>query len=252
MKLFTIPNFITSLHALCGCLSVAFASMGQLEAAFGFILGAAVCDFLDGFTARLLRSYSDVGKQLDSLADVVSFGLAPAFMLFMAMQQSGVCGVGAICAVNASACPWQQVALFFPFLLTIFSALRLAKFNVDERQTTSFLGLPTPACGLFFAALSLNVAAIPNELEASHTAWYILALVVIFCYLLICEIPMFSFKMKGLSIKKYWVQYIFWVITLILLLLYRIDAVVFSVLLYIILSVTVAIIDKLTINQKKS
>jgi CDP-diacylglycerol--serine O-phosphatidyltransferase len=243
MKLFTIPNIITSLNALFGCLSVAFAATGRLDIAFVCIIIAAVCDFFDGFAARLLRSYSAIGKELDSLADVISFGLAPAFMLFVAingMSSTLSCSLQSDCGLACIICA-------LPFLLTVFSALRLAKFNVDERQTTSFIGLPTPANALFFSTLALLYDT--QQLPITLNIWWILALVVVFSYLLISEIPMFSLKIKSFSIKKHKIQIIFLVIAIILLTLYQIKAIPLIILWYIVLSIGVAVYNKIKINQ---
>jgi CDP-diacylglycerol--serine O-phosphatidyltransferase len=203
MKLFTIPNILTLVNLLLGCVSVTFAVQGNLTLALGCIVGAAVCDFLDGFAARLLHRYSDIGKQLDSLADLISFGFAPAFMLFMAIKNDTSINVPALCT-------------FFPFLLVAFSALRLAKFNIDERQTSSFIGLPTPANGLFFSTLAILYV------QQGLPLWFAAGLVAVFSYLLISEIPMFSLKMRGFSFKKYGLQYAFLVIAVSLLTLWGI------------------------------
>lgn len=187
---------------------------------------AALFDFLDGFAARLLKAYSPIGKQLDSLADMVSFGVLPAVMMCNAMQK-------ALVAADV-AC---TLLIFSPFLLTVFSALRLAKFNIDERQATSFYGLPTPANALFFA--STAIACIDHPLGV----WALLALIALFSFLLVCEIPMFSLKIKGYLSAKYTLQLtllLLSVVIVLLCLLYSIS--VFAafapiILLYILLNV---------------
>ena len=127
-----IPNTITSMNLLCGALGVIFTFQGALDIAFYLMLAAAVCDFLDGFSARLLKAYSAIGKELDSLADLVTFGLLPSLMLHRRMIEGGITGFTA----------------YIPLIICIFSALRLAKFNVDDRQSENFLGLATPSCAL--------------------------------------------------------------------------------------------------------
>lgn len=176
-----IPNSITSLNILSGVLGVIFALEGKLEAAFVLMLLAAVFDFCDGLAARLLKAYSDVGKELDSLSDVVSFGVLPSVMLY--------------CVFGTQ----SQVLRFFPLLIAAFSALRLAKFNLDDRQHESFIGLPTPACAMVCGSLACFVTKVPGSF-LSH--WcdgplFIALLTVVLCWLLVCEIPMFSFKFGG-------------------------------------------------------
>lgn len=186
-----IPNTITSLNLACGATGVAFAAMGHLDTAFLFMLGGAVADFLDGFSARLLGAYSPMGKELDSIADTVTFGLLPAFMLFKIMH--GIYGV-------------ESVYTWIPLLIAVFSGLRLAKFNIDERQTSSFLGLPTPGCAMVCGSLASYMAVCPEyPLAQFFTTAHpvaMVALVVLMCALLVCEIPMFSMKIhkgEGLS-----------------------------------------------------
>jgi len=133
-----IPNSITCLNLFSGCVAVFLAFKGNYEGAIIAILLAAVFDFFDGFAARLLKAYSPMGKELDSLADMVSFGVAPGAIVFSLLSETNVC-------------EWLP---FLAFLIPVFSGLRLAKFNIDERQTTSFIGLPTPANAIFWAGLA--------------------------------------------------------------------------------------------------
>jgi CDP-diacylglycerol--serine O-phosphatidyltransferase len=233
ITLFTIPNIITLLNLLLGCVSVAFVALGDMDTAFWCIVAAAVCDFLDGFAARLLKAYSNIGKQLDSLADVISFGFAPAFMLYAGIEISIDGNFSSIYAMPA-------------FLLTAFSALRLAKFNIDERQTTSFIGLPTPANGLFFSTLALSLA---NKELTLFNYWVLIGIIILFSYLLICELPMFSLKMKGFSLKKYWAQYTFLAIAIILLPLWKIQGVAVIIGVYIFMSLALAVLKKLTLHN---
>lgn len=169
------------MNLLCGALGVIFTFQGALDIAFYLMLAAAVCDFLDGFAARMLNAYSPMGKELDSLADVVSFGLLPSLMLHRRLIEGGVTGFVA----------------YIPLVICIFSALRLAKFNVDDRQSETFLGLPTPACALWCGSLIYaadhGVMSMANML---HDTYLIPVASVILALLLVCEIPMFSFKFK--------------------------------------------------------
>lgn len=177
-----IPNFITSMNLLCGVIGVVFAFKTRLDVAFCLMLAAAVFDFLDGFAARLLGAYSDMGKELDSLADLVSFGVLPSLMLYSLMQTNMYSDLEFLCWV--------------PLLIAVFSGLRLAKFNIDERQTNSFLGLPTPACALLCGSLCYFVCMEPASFLAAWACGpvFVPALSVILCALLVCELPMFSMK----------------------------------------------------------
>ncbi|GHT11833.1 phosphatidylserine synthase [Bacteroidia bacterium] len=239
MKLFTIPNLLTLGNVLMGCLSVAFASSGNLGAAFVCILAAAVFDFADGFAARLLNSYSAIGKQLDSLADMLSFGFAPAFMLFVATGINDDIQFSMVYLPTCDNTVLNIVLLYCPFLLTAFSALRLAKFDVDERQTTSFIGLPTPANALFFGSLALLNAQ--QMLPFVLNGWCVLGLVVVFSYLLVSEIPMFSLKIKNFSLQKYAVQIAFIAVAAVLCIVWRVQSIPLIILLYIVLSIIVDI-----------
>jgi len=139
-----IPNIITLLNLLSGCIAITMAFIGNFGSVIIWILIAAIFDFLDGMTARLLKAYSTLGKQLDSLADVVSFGVAPAAALFVIIRD--------YITLPSFLDPISFYVPYIAFIIPMFAAYRLAKFNIDERQTTSFLGLPTPANGLFWIA----------------------------------------------------------------------------------------------------
>ena len=182
-----IPNTLTCLNLFSGCLAVVMAFDGQFTLAFAFILLSAVFDFFDGLAARALDAHSPIGKDLDSLADDVSFGVAPASMLFNLLQQVAVAQRwGGACALLP----------YVAFLIAVFSALRLAKFNNDSRQTTSFIGLPVPANALFWASYVLFLNGNPERVQqwAFPLALLTLALVLLFSWLLVSEIPMFSLK----------------------------------------------------------
>lgn len=189
-----IPDFITSMNIACGAIGVIFAFNGRIDLAFIFMLAAAVFDFFDGFAARALDAYSDLGKELDSLCDCVSFGVLPAVMLF---NCSNACQFGQ---------SWTSWAVI---LICVFSALRLAKFNTDPRQTSGFIGLPTPACAILIGALCYYVAHDPSSVIAGWMASpvFVPVVSVVMSYLLISEIPMFSFKFhkgdpKPLVVKR--------------------------------------------------
>lgn len=177
-----IPNTITSMNLFCGLMGVIFAFQGKFDTAFYMMLAGAVCDFCDGLAARALKAYSELGKQLDSLADMVSFGTLPALLLhrMMLMTQG-----------NTAWC-------YIPLLIAVFSALRLAKFNIDERQSENFIGLATPACAVICGAFACYVINEPSSVlfRWACTSWFIPVMSLILCGLLVSEIPMFSMKFK--------------------------------------------------------
>ena len=181
VRYFTIPNLLTLSNLLCGSLAVVSALEGDLVRVFWLVMLSALCDFLDGFAARLLNQYSALGVQLDSLADMVSFGLVPSmvsFSILRTLEFGGECGV---CSYVA-------------FIIVLFSALRLARFNIDEEQHEEFLGLPTPACSIFFVATGwmFDKGLLPNI----DAVWYAVSAVVM-ATLLIVPVRMFSFKFKS-------------------------------------------------------
>lgn len=191
-----IPNSITCCNLLSGCVSILLTASGHLELAGVMIFVAALFDFFDGFAARLLKAYSPLGAQLDSLADVVSFGVAPSFIMFSYVNKLAINNFSLrISGIN--------VLPFLALFLAVFAALRLAKFNIDDRQTTSFIGLPTPAMGIFVASLPL---AMLNESftfmsNLMCSPLFVFAIVIGFCYLMVSEIPFFSLKVKSLKFK---------------------------------------------------
>lgn len=176
-----IPNAITSMNLLCGLVGVVFAFKGRPEIAFMLMLAAAVFDFLDGLAARLLHAYSPMGKELDSLSDLVSFGVLPSVMLYNMMK---------VCSFS------ETVWCYFPLIIGLFSGLRLAAFNVDERQARSFIGLPTPAAAILVGALCRFVAFEPDSFLCGWIAGPVFGpvLSVIVAALLVSGIPMFSMK----------------------------------------------------------
>ena len=185
-----IPNAITCCNLLSGCIAVVWALQGDFVHAFLFIIIGAVFDFFDGLTARALHVSSPIGKELDSLADDITFGLAPSAMVYALLDQC----IAAHAGWFTSCLGIAQVLPYVAYLMAAFSALRLAKFNLDERQTTSFIGLPTPANALFWGGLCVGSG---HALTAQAWGlWTVLALVVLFSWLLIAEIPMFSLKFK--------------------------------------------------------
>jgi len=229
-----VPNMITCLNLFCGCLSVMSSLSGTLEAASYFIFAAAIFDFFDGFTARLFKAYSAIGKELDSLADVVSFGVAPAFIMYvMLLKTAGNHGF----PTEIYSCGWMIAVT--AFLIAVFSALRLAKFNIDMRQTDSFIGLPTPANALFICSLAfVSQGNHPLALLAGNM-FFLLAVVVVFSFLLISELPLFSLKFKSFDWKKNRIKYLFISFSALILILFHWAGLALVILCYIILSIIV-------------
>ena len=173
-----IPNTITSMNLLAGIMGVIFTLEGRLEWAFALMILAAVFDFCDGLAARLLGAYSPIGGELDSLADLVSFGVLPALMLYKVMP------------VDAPA-----ILRYIPLFVAVMSAVRLAKFNVDTRQTLDFLGLPTPSCAMVCGSLACFLQA-GGGLPAGAGVWLLDAIAILLGLLLVSEVPMFGMKIK--------------------------------------------------------
>lgn len=174
-----IPNTITSMNLLCGVLGVIFTLEGHIEIAFPLMLAAAVFDFCDGLAARALGAYSDIGKELDSLADMVSFGVLPSIMLYKVS-------------------PAGHWTAYIPLFIALMSGLRLAKFNVDERQSLGFIGLATPACAMICGSLAYWINSDPSSFVATWASGGIFIPVLSVCLglLLVIPIPMFSMKFK--------------------------------------------------------
>lgn len=218
-----IPNFITTLNLFSGCMAIYHGFNGNYELVTLFIVIAAIFDFADGLAARLLNAYSPMGKELDSLADVVSFGVAP--------------GVLAMSLLTESAMP--QWVSFAGFIIPVFSALRLAKFNVDERQSSSFIGLPTPANALFWVGMAYSYTnlLIDNPLIT-------LVLIGVFSAFLVSEVPMFALKFKNLNVKNNVSQYLFLMVCIALLVFFKMKAIPLIISWYILQSAVIAIVSK--------
>lgn len=216
-----IPNTITCCNLVSGCIAVSYALASNYEMAFLFIVIGAVFDFFDGMSARLLGVSSPIGKELDSLADDVTFGVAPASIVFDWLY--------------THECPeWLVFAApivpYLAFLIAAFSALRLAKFNLDERQTTSFIGLPTPANALFWASLIVGSG------EKLHLP-LVLLLIFVSSWILVAEIPMFALKFKHWGWRGNEVKYIFVLLCIPSLLVLRTSGFAFIVFLYVVMSI---------------
>lgn len=266
-----IPNGLTSLNLISGCIAIALAFHGMLSYAGYLILAAAVFDFFDGMVARSLKVHSPIGKELDSLADVVSFGVAPTIILLQLMAKSLMpqqdVFIGFFESFSSSEMDpltkifmyrnvvefgfWTYFFLATPLLIAVFSAVRLAKFNIDTRQTTSFIGLPTPANAIFILSLGFITENVKNPTVQGiiihpMTLFFVSA---IFSYLLVCEMPMFALKFKNFGFKDNALKYGFIVVSLILLAIFKLYALPIVILLYIVVSFVVWVASQLKANN---
>ncbi|MGE4540321.1 MAG: CDP-diacylglycerol--serine O-phosphatidyltransferase [Bacteroidales bacterium] len=234
-----IPNLITLLNLFSGILAIYCAIKGDLNQAAYFIFIAALFDFLDGFAARLLKAYSGIGEQLDSLADVVSFGVAPAFILHE------------LILISHGRVSWEVNGLdilpFVAFMVPLFAAYRLAKFNVDESQTVNFKGLPSPAAGLMIASLPLIRTQLYEGqsllyMVLTNTYFYI-GIALIVSVLMVSNLPLFGLKFKKMIWKGNEIRWFFLLVSLVLILLFQALAIPFIILLYLFLSLVVFLAD---------
>lgn len=216
-----IPNTITCCNLISGCIATYWAFQGNYELALLFIVIGAVFDFFDGMSARLLHVSSPIGKELDSLADDITFGFAPSAIVFDYLK------------------PETELLPFLVFVMAAFSALRLAKFNLDERQALGFIGLPTPANALFWGSLIVGAGDWLKSAPVISTnlSLIILAGIFISCWLLIAEIPMFALKFKTWGWNGNEVKYIFLLTSIILLAFLGVSGLAAVIAWYILLSI---------------
>jgi CDP-diacylglycerol---serine O-phosphatidyltransferase len=228
-----IPNFLTCCNLLCGCLGIWLASKtsssSELAYASYLIFAACMFDFLDGFVARLLHVQSPIGKELDSLADVVTFGVLPSFIIYNLIHKSQN---GLDLEVN-----YFLFIIIFPFVIAVFSALRLAKFNIDTRQSESFIGVPTPANAILIASLPLIIKQYPSMENFILNPWFLIALTLIMSYLLVAELPLFALKFKNFKWAGNEIRFIFLGLSILLLAFLKWLGIPIIIFLYIILSV---------------
>ena len=216
-----IPNTITCCNLISGCIATYWAFQGDYCLALLFIVIGAVFDFFDGMTARLLHVSSPIGKELDSLADDITFGFAPSAIVFSFLSP-----------LTTQLSPYIP---YLAFVMAAFSALRLAKFNLDERQALGFIGLPTPANALFWGSLIVGAGQYIAPLP--YTPYLILIGTFVSCFLLISEIPMFALKFKSWGWKGNEVKYIFLLTCIPLLLFFRISGLSVIIAWYVVLSI---------------
>ena len=220
-----IPNTITCCNLVSGCVAIAYAFSGNIELSFTWIIIGAVFDFFDGMSARLLNVSSPIGKELDSLADIVTFGVAPSTILFSELS---------IMSYPAILEPLRPILPFTAYIMAAFSALRLAKFNLDERQTLGFIGLPTPANALFWGALIIGAG---KWLEATpFMVFFLLGGILISSWLMVSEIPMFALKFKEWGWKGNQVKYIFLLTCIPLLAIFGLTGLAIIIAWYVIIS----------------
>ena len=226
-----IPNTITCCNLISGCVATYWAFQGDYRLALLFIVIGAVFDFFDGMTARLLHVSSPIGKELDSLADDITFGFAPSAIVFSFLNAQCT----SMAAANSSLFTLHSSLPYLAFVMAAFSALRLAKFNLDERQALGFIGLPTPANALFWGSLIVGlgdtIATLPYAL------WLIIAGTFVSSYLLVSEIPMFALKFKTWGWKGNEVKYVFLLSCVPLLLLLGVSGLAAIIAWYVLLSV---------------
>lgn len=226
-----IPNCITLLNLFSGCIGVVMTFNQHFDYALLCMLLSAMFDFFDGMAARALKAYSNIGKELDSLADMVSFGFLPGMIVFQLLS------------AHAS----YNYLPYIGFLITLFSALRLAKFNVDERQTTDFIGLATPANALFWGSLGAGY-----ELSITQYPYLLLILTLTMSLLLVAEIPFFSLKFKSLKWKNNQMRFIFLIGCVPLVVYFLKSAFVWIIGWYIVLAVGLALKKRIYPTQPQN
>ncbi|HEY4618559.1 MAG TPA: CDP-alcohol phosphatidyltransferase family protein [Flavobacterium sp.] len=233
-----IPNSITLLNLLCGCIAMVFVSKSDFEMAFYFVCLGIFLDFFDGFFARLLKVSGPLGLQLDSLADMVTSGLVPGYVMFFMLSNS---------QHEISASPLLP---YLGFIVTMGSCYRLAVFNIDTRQTNSFIGLPTPANALFVLSLPLVLKYSDSlvMLEVLTNQWVLMAIILFSAYILNAEIPLFSLKVKKFSFKHNALQIVFLSFSFLLLVFFQYAGIPLIIISYVLLSI---VSNKFLLDEKK-
>lgn len=228
-----IPNTLTCCNLIAGCVATNYALAGNVEVALLWIMVGALFDFFDGMSARLLHVSSPIGKELDSLADDITFGFAPAAIVFFELQ---------VVEYPDVLLPFTAYIPYVAFVMAAFSALRLAKFNLDERQSMGFIGLPTPANALFWGSFIIGYA---DWIESSVWALPLLVcMVALSSFLLVSEIPMFALKFKHWGWAENKLKYIFILCCIPILVLYDVAGIALIIVWYILLSVYKTMLDK--------
>ena len=223
-----IPNAITCGNLVSGCLSILFLTSGMPVKAALMIFVAGLFDFLDGFAARLLHAHSPIGADLDSLSDVVSFGVAPGFIMYWLMSRAQHPEI-ILLGLDLLPC--------LAFLLPVFSAIRLAKFNVDDTQTTTFRGIPAPGMAIFIASLPLALSQVGHLTDGALGYWACLGITLVFSFMMVSNLRFFSFKMKSAKWKGNEVRWIFLIVAIVSYAVFRWLALPFVMMVYVLLSV---------------
>lgn len=223
-----IPNTITCGNLVSGCISILLITSGRPVAAALMIFVAGLFDFCDGFAARLLHAHSPIGGDLDSLSDVVSFGVAPSFIMHWLMSRAQHPEI-TLLGLDLLPC--------LAFLLPVFSAIRLAKFNIDDTQTTSFRGIPAPGMAIFMASLPLMLGQMRCLTDGSLSYWACLGITLIFSFMMVCNLRFFSFKMKSAKWKGNEVRWIFLLIAVVGFAIFKFVALPFVMMVYVLLSI---------------
>lgn len=224
-----IPNALTCGNLVSGCLSILFVASGMPVKAAIMVFVAGLFDFLDGFSARLLHAHSPIGADLDSLSDVVSFGVAPGFIMYWLMSRASDLPNFSVFGYNLLPC--------LAFLLPVFSAIRLAKFNIDDTQKTLFRGIPAPGMAVFIASLPLALSQVGHLTDGALSYWASLGITLIFSFMMVSRLRFFSFKMKSAKWKGNEVRWIFLLITLVSFVIFRFLALPFVMMVYVLLSI---------------
>lgn len=223
-----LPNLITLANLFCGFLALEAIFHSELEYAGKLVIVAAILDFLDGFAARLLKAYSDIGKQLDSLADMVTFGLVPGVMLYSIFRSENAHQLSPL---------YLQIGQYSMLIVTLFSALRLAKFNIDTRQTESFIGLPTPANTLMIISLPYMLSHDEFGLaQIISNPFFLTAFALVSSWLMVAEIPLMSLKFKTFGWNENKGRFLLLLTSVVLLILLRYAAAPVIVIFYVLLS----------------
>ena len=220
-----IPNLFTMLNLFCGCVALIMVADYKFDLAFFFVCLGIFFDFFDGFFARKFGVAGPLGVQLDSLADMVTSGVVPGFVMFCLLSNK-----------NYSTFNYLP---YVGFIITLGACYRLAKFNIDERQSISFIGLPTPANALFITSLPLIIVNFPNIIVAEYLSnkWVLLIITFLSTYIMNTEIPLFSLKIKDFSFAKYKLQIFFLILSVLLLIFFQILAIPLIIVIYILLSI---------------
>lgn len=235
-----IPNLLTGLNVMSGSMSVFMVLYGRPDWAALFILVGMFFDFFDGLAARLLHVKSEMGKELDSLADIVSFGLAPAVLAHLLIRWTLLGEEETSIWVLPV---WQQFLLFLPLIIPFFSAFRLAKFNLDVRQSVSFIGMPVPAHALFWVSLMYARLYLPETYQILFGSVWVLAVsIVVLSLLLVSELPMFSLKISGFSWKNNKIRYLYFSLLVVLSVCIGWSVIVFIIPFYILFCVLEALL----------